>query len=233
MSRRAFARGKKALGICDRCGWSWKLSQLKTEIDDGTIVNNRVCPDCWDPDHPQNKAGEIDYSDPTGLRNPRPDIVTGGDPNGVGFEFTTTVEGWAAINSDTLVWNTGGTISHDSTVSDPYIVRGDSNSLPELTIDGDTYDQIFIRIKSISSSSLWSGEFRWFEPSGAFDNDSLVEFNNPFVPIPMGDPWREVHLDMSDVALWTGTIGGLRLDFFTGTADLDIDYIRIEKRFDS
>ena len=179
----------------------------------------------------QNKAGEIDYSDPIGLRDPRVDTTTGRVNPSVGYEFTTDVDGWVAINGDALVWNADETITHNSSVIDPYIVKGDVNAPPELTIDGDTYNQIYVRAKSGDAFAEWDGAFRWFEPSGAFDNTRVAFFANPFTPISMGDPWRIIHFDMSGYALWTGTIAGLRFDFFRDVSELDIDYIRIEKRF--
>jgi hypothetical protein len=72
---KAFAAGKKAFGFCDRCGQRAKLALLKTEFVRGKPLNNRVCPSCWDPDHPQNWQGTQDMSDPQALRNPRPDTA--------------------------------------------------------------------------------------------------------------------------------------------------------------
>ena len=70
---KAFAAGKKAFGFCDRCGFRAKLSALKGETVRGKPKYNRVCPSCWDPDHPQNFQGMQDMSDPQALRDPRPD----------------------------------------------------------------------------------------------------------------------------------------------------------------
>jgi hypothetical protein len=68
-----FAVGKKAFGFCDRCGFRELLSKLKPETVAGRVLSNRVCPDCWDPDHPQNWQGRYPIYDPQALRNPRPD----------------------------------------------------------------------------------------------------------------------------------------------------------------
>ena len=70
-----FAAGKIAVGFCDRCGQRFKLSLLKPETVRGKLLGNRVCPSCWDPDHPQNWQGTQDMSDPQALRNPRPDTA--------------------------------------------------------------------------------------------------------------------------------------------------------------
>lgn len=69
----AYAAGKKALGICDRCGFTYKLSELKYEVQDEKRTGSRVCTSCLDPDHPQLRLGEVNTSDSIGLFNPRPD----------------------------------------------------------------------------------------------------------------------------------------------------------------
>ena len=69
----SYALGKKALGDCDRCGFTYKLKDLKYEIEDGIRNGLRVCDDCLDIDHPQLKIGEVDTSDNQSLYNPRPD----------------------------------------------------------------------------------------------------------------------------------------------------------------
>jgi hypothetical protein len=68
-----FAAGKWAIAECDRCGQRFKLSQLKTEIIKTKKYDLLVCPECWDPDHPQLQLGMWPVDDPQALRNPRPD----------------------------------------------------------------------------------------------------------------------------------------------------------------
>lgn len=79
MSNR-FASGKNAISECDRCGQRFKLKVLKTEIIKTKNYNLLVCPECWDPDHPQLQLGMYPVDDPQALRNPRPDrsYVTSG-----------------------------------------------------------------------------------------------------------------------------------------------------------
>ena len=88
MSNR-FAAGKKAIAECDRCGQRFKLSVLKTEIIKTKKYDLLVCPECWDPDHPQLQLGMWPVDDPQALKNPRPDrsyVVSGlladGEPGG-------------------------------------------------------------------------------------------------------------------------------------------------------
>jgi hypothetical protein len=68
-----FALGKKAIALCDRCGFQFKLKQLKTLTIKTKNVNLLVCPGCWEPDQPQLQLGMYPIDDPQALRNPRPD----------------------------------------------------------------------------------------------------------------------------------------------------------------
>ena len=69
----AYAVGKKALGQCDRCGFTYKLNELKYEVQDERRNGLRVCSDCFDPDQPQLQVGKLNTSDPQALFNPRTD----------------------------------------------------------------------------------------------------------------------------------------------------------------
>ena len=70
-----FASGKIAIAECDRCGQQFKLKQLKTEIIKQRQYDLLVCPECWDPDHPQLMLGTFPVDDPQALRNPRRDTT--------------------------------------------------------------------------------------------------------------------------------------------------------------
>jgi len=74
MSNR-YASGKKALAICDVCGFPYKLRQLKNLIVKGRDTNVKACPECWNPDQPQLHLGEYPVDDPQAIRNPRPDVA--------------------------------------------------------------------------------------------------------------------------------------------------------------
>ena len=68
-----YAAGKLAKGICDRCGLTFRLKELKFEVVNKKLTNLRVCGACLDSDHPQLRLGELILTDPQALENPRPD----------------------------------------------------------------------------------------------------------------------------------------------------------------
>lgn len=70
-----FAAGKKALGICDRCGFQFKLNKLKGETVAGVPMGNRVCAACFDVDHPQLMLGKRPIVDAQALKDARPDTT--------------------------------------------------------------------------------------------------------------------------------------------------------------
>jgi PHP family Zn ribbon phosphoesterase len=63
----AYAKGKYALGICDRCSFEFKLLQLKKEW-----TGFKVCDDCYEPKHPQLEP-KRNVSDAIALQDPRPE----------------------------------------------------------------------------------------------------------------------------------------------------------------
>jgi hypothetical protein len=70
-----FASGKWAISQCDRCGFRYKLKQLRQIVIKTKNVNLLVCPTCWEPDQPQLQLGMYPVNDPQALRNPRPDTT--------------------------------------------------------------------------------------------------------------------------------------------------------------
>lgn len=69
-----FASGKFAVAECDRCGFKYKLKQLKTLTIRGKKINLLVCASCWEADHPQNSLGRFPVNDYQAIKNPRPDL---------------------------------------------------------------------------------------------------------------------------------------------------------------
>ena len=69
-----FSSGKYAIAECDRCDQRYMLSQLKTQTVKTKPYKIKVCPTCWDPDHPQLSLGLYPVNDPQAVREPRPDV---------------------------------------------------------------------------------------------------------------------------------------------------------------
>jgi hypothetical protein len=81
--------GKKQSRYATYVGFSTSLRELKELIVKGNKTNIKACPECWNPDQPQNKLGEFPVEDPQALRNPRPDsaeLVAVGIFNGDGTQ---------------------------------------------------------------------------------------------------------------------------------------------------
>jgi len=68
----AFSK-KPDAGICDRCNFRYKMSELRSEVVRGADQNNRICPHCYDHDHPQNFVGQRSVSDKMTVEDARPD----------------------------------------------------------------------------------------------------------------------------------------------------------------
>ena len=68
-----FASAKNSISQCDRCGFRFKLKQLKRLVIKTKNVNILVCHECWEPDQPQLQLGMYPVNDPQAVRNPRPD----------------------------------------------------------------------------------------------------------------------------------------------------------------
>jgi hypothetical protein len=69
-----YASAKNSIAQCDRCGFRYKLKQLKRLVIKTKNVNILVCPECWEPDQPQLQLGMYPVNDPQAVRNPRPDL---------------------------------------------------------------------------------------------------------------------------------------------------------------
>jgi hypothetical protein len=90
-----YASGKYALGICDRCGFQFKLNDLKVQFVAQKATNLMVCDGCLDVDHPQLMLGRVRVIDPQALKNPRPDM----SPTGL--------FGWNPVGCDAMTSDVG------------------------------------------------------------------------------------------------------------------------------
>lgn len=73
-----FASYKRGFGFCDLCQQRYPLKEMKKIYIMGKLINSKRCPECWDPDHPQNFIPILTppklNNDPQALREPRPDL---------------------------------------------------------------------------------------------------------------------------------------------------------------
>jgi hypothetical protein len=68
-----FASGRFAIAECDRCGFRFKLKQLKKLTIKTKNVSIKVCSECWEMDQPQLQLGMYPVNDPQAVREPRRD----------------------------------------------------------------------------------------------------------------------------------------------------------------
>jgi|TARA_R110000824_G_scaffold384857_1_gene578977 hypothetical protein len=99
----SYAAGKYALGLCDRCGFQYKLNELKEEWN-----KLKTCPECFEPKAPQLESPPV-VRDPEALYNPRPN---NDKESGEGFVvvvdanvFSDTSNNFLAMNPATLGTN--------------------------------------------------------------------------------------------------------------------------------
>lgn len=90
-----YSSGKNAIAECDRCGFRYKLKELKELVIKTKNVNILVCPTCWEPDQPQLQLGLYPVNDPQAVRNPRPDLTAYPDSPSRNIQW-----GWNPVGLD-------------------------------------------------------------------------------------------------------------------------------------
>jgi len=120
-----FASGKYSIAECDRCGFRYKLKQLRMEVVKTKIYELKVCPECWTPDQPQLQLGMYPVDDPQAVRQPRPDLtyVTAG-LNGL-QDNETGFGGFPTGGSRDIQWGwrpVGGSSFFDAELTPNYLV---------------------------------------------------------------------------------------------------------------
>jgi hypothetical protein len=68
----AFRQNAATPGICKRCGFRVRLSELRRQVVAGRVTSLRLCCECFDDDNPQLRLGWIRASDPQTVRKPSP-----------------------------------------------------------------------------------------------------------------------------------------------------------------
>ena len=94
-----FASGKKSFALCDRCGQRFPYKRIKPEVENRRPNGLRVCPHCFDTDHPQLQLGRVKIVDAQALRHPRPDRV---EPASNIIDFQNRFPHTAGANSQSL-----------------------------------------------------------------------------------------------------------------------------------
>jgi hypothetical protein len=112
-----YASGKNSIAMCDRCGFQYKLKELRMEIIKTKTFNLLVCKECWDPDQPQLQLGMYPVDDPQAVRNPRRDstYVTAG----------VNAAGYVTGGSRDIQWGwnpVGGSSNFDAVLTPNYLV---------------------------------------------------------------------------------------------------------------
>jgi hypothetical protein len=152
-----FSSGKNAVAMCDRCGQRFKLTELKKEVQKQRVFNLLVCPQCWDPDHPQLMLGTFPVDDPQAVRNPRTDTTyevsgpnSAGNPSGGSRDIQW---GWNPV---------GGASFFDDVLTPNYLVS--QAALGQVTV----IDELICPVYEISVNTTTAGPVTI--PSGCFAN---------------------------------------------------------------
>lgn len=125
-----FSSGKYSIAQCDRCDGRYKLHELKIEVVKTKPYQLKVCPECWDPDHPQLQLGMYPVDDPQGVQDPRPDrsYVTSGTTGlqiQIGNSTSILEQGYQSEGSRNVQWGwnpVGGASSIDNLLTPNYLL---------------------------------------------------------------------------------------------------------------
>ena len=196
-----YAPATKALGICDRCGWTYKLKELKDEVVDLNSTGLLVCPTCFDPDQPQLQVGRWPVNDPQALRNARPDTGAeasrwgqGGSYGSNVWNFRSGTGDWRSSNDsatafNTTTWNekanrSGGKEFQDRTIAvtqtqSGYLTIDFFKTVAEVgaytSIDSSTFEVLRMDIRLVGTADdigSWSGDSgKLFWTTVTTDND--------------------------------------------------------------
>ena len=105
-----FASGKYAIAECDRCGFRFKLKELKHETVKTKLYQVKVCKSCWNKDHPQLQLGMYPVNDPQAVRQPRPDIsyqVSGNSGLQIGLNGSTSIQDYGTPEGGSRIFQWG------------------------------------------------------------------------------------------------------------------------------
>jgi len=144
----AYASGKYAKAMCDRCGFEYEYTQLKKEWN-----GLKTCPTCFEPKHPQLEP-LLNFLEPQALRDPRPDndkevglgkIVTTSDPIGSvlsNFQIASSVGTLSVLEND----------NNDNIVSHTLTSLSANSSLGAVIISGNLGQNVSVTGQAVTSS---------------------------------------------------------------------------------
>lgn len=141
----AYASGRYAWGTCDKCGLRFKYLELRS---DGHWRHLRVCSECYDSRHPQERLLRV--SDAVALWRPSPQEkhaptvpVLSGVLNGTTAELS-----WTAVTSQ------------DSRPAGYYVTR-DEVQIANLEIEADYTGAIQVDPRAYDDESLAAGTYEY------------------------------------------------------------------------
>jgi hypothetical protein len=112
-----YAAGIHSISECDRCGFRYKLKDLRKLTIKTKQVSIKVCKSCWEMDQPQLQLGMYPVFDPQAVREPRPD--TSYYQSGLG------VDGYPSEGSRIIQWGwapVGGSRANDVGLTPNYLI---------------------------------------------------------------------------------------------------------------
>jgi len=119
-----YASAKNSIAECDRCSFRYPLKVLRKLTIKTKQVSIKVCPTCWEEDHPQLQIGMYPVFDPQAVREPRPD--TSYYQSGLnGLQLTNTDNGTPDGGSRLYQWGwypVGGARANDAGLTPNYLV---------------------------------------------------------------------------------------------------------------
>ena len=244
----SYAVGRKAIGICVRCGFQYLLKQLCPQVEDMKETGMLVCETCLDKDQPQLQLGRLRIGGPRALNNPRPDTGVDASRFLESYEFVGGLQGWSAndVGSSTLTKLTdsdlalfySGTTFHEID-NLPSIYKGSNLGLsanyrltgdPSINLDSSKYSTISMNVARTSAGSggsTWLGECVVLDSSGGSVNALTSEPSDPSI-------YNLLTWDMSNPisGSWSGIFTSVNFVFWTYSDlpsagyQLSIDYIK-------
>ncbi len=124
-----YSSGKHSIAECDRCGFRYKLKELRKLTIKTKQVSIKVCPTCWEPDQPQLQLGLYPVNDPQAVREPRPD-VSYRQSGYTGLQISNTpgpsvdADGYPEGGSRIIQWGwqpVGGAMANDAGLTPNYL----------------------------------------------------------------------------------------------------------------